>query len=190
MKPSPWASGVYMRGTGYLVKNLFISLGIAVVLISILMAYMFRSWRMVAVSLIPNIIPLIFTGALMGFLGITIKPSTILVFSIAFGISVDDTITFLPNTVKNWKPTIGASKKRNFALREVGISMAYTSIVLLWILHFQSFNLWRNKGFRHAGKHHVVSRNVLEPYTPAVSITYIRAVFNNQIFQGCWTRTF
>ena len=77
-------SVVYLRGTEYLVKNLFVSLGIAVVLISMLMAYMFRSWRMVAVSLIPNIVPLIFTGALMGYLGITIKPSTILVFSIAF----------------------------------------------------------------------------------------------------------
>ncbi|MFT4595468.1 MAG: putative RND superfamily exporter protein, partial [Psychroserpens sp.] len=114
-------SVVYLAGTDYLVKNLFISLGIAVVLIALLMAFMFRSWRMVAVSLIPNIIPLIITGALMGFLGITIKPSTILVFSIAFGISVDDTIHFLAKyrqelEANNWK----IKQSVILALHEVG----------------------------------------------------------------------
>ena len=59
------------------------------------MAYMFRSLRMIIVSLIPNLLPLLITAGLMGYLGVPIKPSTILVFSIAFGISVDDTIHFL-----------------------------------------------------------------------------------------------
>jgi predicted RND superfamily exporter protein len=59
------------------------------------MAWMFNSFRMVVVSLIPNLIPLIITASIMGYFGISIKPSTILVFSIAFGISVDDTIHFL-----------------------------------------------------------------------------------------------
>ena len=65
------------------------------------MAWMFRSLRMILVSLIPNLLPLIITAGFMGFLGVPIKPSTILVFSIAFGISVDDTIHFLQNIVKN-----------------------------------------------------------------------------------------
>ena len=59
------------------------------------MSFLFRSLKMVLVSLLPNLLPLIFTSALMGYFGIPIKPSTILVFSIAFGISIDDTIHFL-----------------------------------------------------------------------------------------------
>lgn len=159
-------SVVYLRGTEYLVKNLFISLGIAVVLISMLMAYMFRSWRMVAVSLIPNIVPLIFTGALMGYLGITIKPSTILVFSIAFGISVDDTIHFLAKyrqelEANNWK----IKRSVILALREVGISMAYTSIVLFF--GFSIFNLSTFGGTKALGM--------------LVSITLLVAMFSNLI---------
>lgn len=157
---------VYLRGTEYLVKNLFISLGIAVVLISLLMAYMFRSWRMVGVSLIPNIIPLILTGALMGFLGITIKPSTILVFSIAFGISVDDTIHFLAKyrqelEANNWK----IKRSVILALREVGISMAYTSIVLFF--GFSIFNMSTFGGTKALGL--------------LVSITLLVAMFSNLI---------
>lgn len=159
-------SVVYLRGTKYLVKNLFISLGIAVVLISLLMAYMFRSWRMVAVSLIPNIIPLILTGALMGFLGITIKPSTILVFSIAFGISVDDTIHFLAKyrqelEANNWR----IKRSVILALHEVGISMAYTSIVLFF--GFSIFHLSTFGGTKALGM--------------LVSITLLVAMFSNLI---------
>ena len=86
---------VFEKGTHYLIDNLVQSLLFAIVLISLLMAYMFRSFKMIIVSLLPNILPLVMTAGLMGFLGIPIKPSTILVFSIAFGISVDDTIHFL-----------------------------------------------------------------------------------------------
>ncbi|MFT4545613.1 MAG: hydrophobe/amphiphile efflux-3 (HAE3) family protein [Bacteroidia bacterium] len=159
-------SVVYLAGTDYLVKNLFISLGIAVVLIALLMAFMFRSWRMVAVSLIPNIIPLIITGALMGFLGITIKPSTILVFSIAFGISVDDTIHFLAKyrqelEANNWK----IKQSVILALHEVGISMAYTSIVLFF--GFSIFHLSTFGGTKALGM--------------LVSITLLVAMFSNLI---------
>jgi len=157
-------SVVYLRGTEYLVKNLFISLGIAVVLIALLMAYMFRSWRMVMVSLIPNIIPLVITAALMGFLGITIKPSTILVFSIAFGISVDDTIHFLAKyrqelEANNWK----IKRSVILALHEVGISMAYTSIVLFF--GFSIFTLSSFGGTKALGM--------------LVSITLLVAMFSN-----------
>ena len=89
-------SGVlYTKGTTYMVKNLFTSLILAIFVIAILMSFLFKSFKMVLVSLFPNLIPLIFTSALMGYFGIAIKPSTILVFSIAFGISIDDTIHFL-----------------------------------------------------------------------------------------------
>ncbi|MGK0175132.1 MAG: putative RND superfamily exporter protein, partial [Ulvibacter sp.] len=124
---------VFQKGTKYLVTNLIISLSLAILLIALFMAWMFRSFRMILVSLIPNLLPLIITAGLMGFLGVPIKPSTILVFSIAFGISVDDTIHFLAKyrqelIVNNWK----IKKSVYAALRETGLSMLYTSIVLFF----------------------------------------------------------
>ncbi|MCF1421686.1 efflux RND transporter permease subunit [Mangrovimonas futianensis] len=124
---------VFQKGTKYLVKNLAISLTLAIVLISIFMAFMFRSFRMIIVSLVPNILPLVITAGIMGFIGVPIKPSTILVFSIAFGISVDDTIHFLAKYRQelqfyNWK----IRKSVYAALRETGVSMFYTSIVLFF----------------------------------------------------------
>ena len=86
---------LFQKGTYFLVDNLVASLGLAVVLISLFMAYLFRNFRMIIISLIPNLLPLLITAGLMGYIGIPIKPSTILIFSIAFGISVDDTIHFL-----------------------------------------------------------------------------------------------
>lgn len=124
---------VFQKGTKYLVTNLIISLSLAILLIALFMAWMFRSFRMILVSLIPNLLPLIITAGLMGFLGVPIKPSTILVFSIAFGISVDDTIHFLAKyrqelIANNWK----IKKSVYAALRETGFSMIYTSIVLFF----------------------------------------------------------
>ncbi|EAQ40565.1 RND family transporter [Polaribacter sp. MED152] len=124
---------VFIKGTNYLITNLVFSLSLAILLIALFMAWMFRSPQMILISLIPNILPLLITAGLMGFLDIPIKPSTILVFSIAFGISVDDTIHFLAKyrqeLISNkWKikPSVYA------ALRETGVSMFYTSIVLFF----------------------------------------------------------
>jgi uncharacterized protein len=124
---------LFQKGTYFLVNNLILSLSLAIVLISLFMAYMFRSFRMIIVSLIPNLLPLLITAGLMGYLGVPIKPSTILVFSIAFGISVDDTIHFLAKyrqelLANNWK----IRKSVYAALRETGVSMFYTSIVLFF----------------------------------------------------------
>ncbi len=125
------ASIVFLNGTKYLVRNLFTSLFLVIILIAIFMAWMFNSFRMVVVSLIPNLIPLLLTAAIMGYFNIAIKPSTILVFSIAFGISVDDTIHFLAK----YRQELIARKwniKRSViaALKETGVSMIYTSVVL------------------------------------------------------------
>ena len=124
---------VFIKGTNYLVKNLVISLSLAIVLIALFMAWMFRSFRMIIISLIPNILPLMMTAGLMGYLGVPIKPSTILVFSIAFGISVDDTIHFLAKyrqelIARNWN----VRKSVYAALHETGLSMFYTSVVLFF----------------------------------------------------------
>ena len=124
---------LFQKGTKYLVKNLIISLSLAIFLIALLMAYMFRSLKMIFISLIPNLLPLIVTAGLMGYLGVAIKPSTILIFSIAFGIAVDDTIHFLAKyrqelITNNWE----VKKSVYNALRETGVSMFYTSIVLFF----------------------------------------------------------
>lgn len=124
---------LFQKGTKYLVKNLILSLSLAIFLIALLMAYMFRSLKMIFISLIPNLLPLIVTAGLMGYLGVAIKPSTILIFSIAFGIAVDDTIHFLAKyrqelITNNWK----VKKSVYNALRETGVSMFYTSIVLFF----------------------------------------------------------
>ncbi|MBL4653356.1 MAG: MMPL family transporter [Flavobacteriales bacterium] len=123
----------FLRGTTFLIENLKISLALAVLIIAVIMLLLFRSWRMVIVSLIPNLIPLLVTGGVMGYFGIALKPSTILVFSIAFGISVDDTIHFLAKYRQELKQSGWYIKKSVLnALNETGISMMYTSIVLFF----------------------------------------------------------
>ena len=124
---------LFQKGTRFLIRNLILSLALAIVLISLFMAYMFRSFRMIIISLIPNLLPLLITAGMMGYLGVPIKPSTILVFSIAFGISVDDTIHFLAKYRQELIANHWRIKKSIFAaLRETGISMFYTSIVLFF----------------------------------------------------------
>lgn len=124
---------IFQKGTTYLVKNLIISLSLAILLIALLMAWMFRSIRMILISLLPNLLPLIVTAGMMGFLGVPIKPSTILVFSIAFGISVDDTIHFLAKYRQELKANNWKIKRSVYAaLRETTVSMFYTSIVLFF----------------------------------------------------------
>jgi hypothetical protein len=154
------------KGTQYLLKNLFTSLGLAILLISFFMAIMFSSWRMVLMSLTPNIIPLVFTAAIMGFTGIPIKASTILVFSIAFGISVDNTIHFLAKyrqelMITNWD----IRRSVVMALKETGVSMLYTSVVL-----FFGFGIFALSGFGGT-----VAMGVL------VSLTLLVAVTSNLI---------
>jgi predicted RND superfamily exporter protein len=124
---------VFQKGTSYLIDNLIESLIFAIFLIAGLMAYMFRSVKMILVSVITNILPLCITSGLMGYFGIPLKPSTILVFSIAFGISVDNAIQFMAKYRLDLIENNGKIKKSVFsALRETGISTFYTSIVLVF----------------------------------------------------------
>ncbi len=155
---------VFQRGTVYLIKNLLISLSLAISVIALVMAIIFRSLAMVLVSLVPNLFPLLLTAAIMGYFGIPLKPSTILVFSVAFGISVDDTIHFLAKyrqELKQTRQNIGQSVLR--AIRETGVSMFYTSIVL-----FFGFSVFTASSFGG-----IVALGVL------VSITLIVAMIGN-----------
>ncbi|WP_291285632.1 MMPL family transporter [Flavobacterium sp.] len=131
---------VFQKGTSYLVDNLIESLIFAILVIAALMLYLFRSFKMVFASVITNILPLCITSGLMGYFGIPLKPSTILVFSIAFGISVDNAIQFMAKYHHDLLQNNGKVKKSVFsALRETGISTFYTSVVL--ILGFATFTL-------------------------------------------------
>ncbi|MEO8517515.1 MAG: MMPL family transporter [Flavobacterium sp.] len=124
---------VFQKGTSYLVDNLIESLIFAILLIAALMAYMFRSVKMIFASVVTNILPLCITSGLMGYFGIPLKPSTILVFSIAFGISVDNAIQFMAKYRHDLIQNDGKIKKSVIsALHETGISTFYTSMVLIF----------------------------------------------------------
>ena len=124
---------LFLKGTKYLIKNLFLSLSLAILLIAFFMAYMFRSFKMIIIALIPNLLPLIITAGIMGYSAIPLKASTILVFSIAFGISVDFTIHFLAKYRQELIDTRwDISSSVYNALRETGISMLYSGIVLFF----------------------------------------------------------
>jgi len=134
-------SYLFMIGNRYLVKSLFQSVLIAFVLIAIIMGSLFTSFKMVLVSLIPNTIPLFITAGIMGFFGVPLKPSTILVFSIAFGIAIDDTIHFLAKFRQELK--VGKKPIKSvlsLTVKEMGSSLVYTSVVLFFGFIIFSFS--------------------------------------------------
>ena len=134
---------LFLKGTDYLVDNLMMSLFAAIILISGLMYFMFYSVKMLLVSAVPNVIPLLFTAGLMGFYGISLKSSTILVFNIAYGITVDSAIHFFSRYGLDLKTHNNDIKQAVIAsMRDTSISIIYTSIILLLgfsIFLFSSF---------------------------------------------------
>ncbi len=125
------SSLIFLRGNDFLVTNLIESVLLAVILISIIMYLMFMSPRMVLIATLPSIIPLIVTLGLMGFFDIHLKPSTILIFSIAFGISSDGTMYFLTKyrqEIRNMD--LSVSQVISLVIRETGVSMIYTAVIL------------------------------------------------------------
>jgi predicted RND superfamily exporter protein len=123
---------VFLKGSSYLVSNLISSLFWAIVIIVVLMALLFNSVRILIVALIPNVVPLIVTAGIMGFLHIPIKPSTMLVFGIALGIAVDNAIFFLARYRLEVKLTGGdLARSVDHAVREVSVGIIYTSVVLV-----------------------------------------------------------
>ena len=122
---------VFLKNNDYLLSNLLESLLIEILLIAIVGIALFRSVRIIVLSKIPCLIPLVITAGIMGFLDIRFKPSTILIFSIAFGISSDGTIYFLTKyrqELKKYKK--GAAAAISAAIKDTGLSMVYTSIIL------------------------------------------------------------
>jgi predicted RND superfamily exporter protein len=137
------SSIIFIKGTNYLVKNLRDSLMLAVLLIALLMWGLFRGFRMILISLIPNIVPLIITAGIMGFAGIPLKPSTILIFSIAFGIASDQTIYFLTRYRQELRTTNWTiSQIVSDTIKETGLSMIYVALIL-----FFGFGIFTASGF-------------------------------------------
>ena len=157
---------VASEGTKYLLNNLLQSIGFAVLSIAALMSILFYSFRMVVVSMIPNLIPMVITAGIMGWFGIPLKPSTLLIFSIALGITVDNTIHFLAHyrhelKMKKWdlKECVAIS------IRETGLSIIYTSVILFFgfiVFVFSDFGGTQALGYLSA-------------------ITYFVALFTNLI---------
>ena len=127
------SSIIFIKGANYMVKNLYESLALAILLIAGVMWVLFRGIKMIAISLLPNLIPLVITAGLMGFFGIPLKPSSILIFSIAMGISSDQTIYF----ITRYRQELRSTKKSistivSDTIRETGISMIYIAIILFF----------------------------------------------------------
>lgn len=124
---------IFLKGNNYLINSLISSLALAFGIIALIMGLLFKSFRIIIISMIPNVLPLMVTAGTMGFLGIPLKPSTVLIFSIAFGIAVDDSIHFLTKYRQelerhNWD----IARTVRTALKETGSSMLYTSIILFF----------------------------------------------------------
>ena len=160
-------SYIFLKGNKYMESSLIESLILAFILITFIMIYLFRTWQMVIISIIPNVIPLIITIGLMGYADIRLKPSTILIFSIAYGLSSDFTIYFLNRYLHEYKlrkNSISVIIKNT--MHETGVSMLYTAIVL-----FFGFIIYTASSFGGT-----VSMGIL------ISFTLIIAVISNLLF--------
>jgi len=128
-------SVTYLEGSSFIIKGLKDSIQWAFVLIAICMLLLFRSMRILLCSLIPNVIPLIITAGIMGWAGVRLKPSTVIIFSIALGIAIDITIRFLVNYKQEFNGPDGkkADAERTVidTINKTGISILYTSLVLI-----------------------------------------------------------
>jgi len=162
---------VFLKSNDYLFHHLFVSLMIAIVLILLIGILLFRSIAIIVLSKLPCLIPLVITAGIMGFLDIHLKPSTILIFSIAFGIASDGTIYILTEyrhqlrKVKGANPSTAVSR----TLHELGLSMIYTNIIL-----FFGFSIFAASGFGGT-----VALGVL------ISITLLFSLITNFVLLPC-----
>ena len=122
---------IFIKANDYLVKNLFWSLIATFVLIAGQMYWLFKSWKITLVSMLANFIPLLIIAGVMGFTNIPLKPSTVLIFGIAFGIAIDNTIHYLAKFRLDRKMGLNVKDATMLSLDETGQGIIYTSIILL-----------------------------------------------------------
>lgn len=126
------SSVTFLEGSSFIINGLKESILWAFLLITLCMLYLFRSFRILICSLIPNLVPLIITAGLMGWAGVRLKPSTVLVFSVALGIAIDVTIRFLINYKQElplYDNKVEPTLKQTIS--HTGLSIVYTSLVLI-----------------------------------------------------------
>ncbi len=158
---------IFLKNNDYLQINLRESVLLAIVLIGGIMFFLFMSARMVVISLIPSLVPLIITAGIMGYFHISLKPSTILIFSIAFGIASDGTMYFLTKYRQELKRHGGSiSKTVSYTIQETGVSMIYTAVIL-----FFGFFIFTASNFGGTSALGVL-----------ISVTLLIAMFSNLIF--------
>ena len=134
---------VFTKGNDYLLRNLRDSTILAIILVSFVMATQFLNVRTILISTIPSIVPLIITAGIMGYFGIPLKPTTILIFSIAFGIASDGTIYFLTKYKEEIEKGKSIAEAVSETIKMSGISMIYTAIIL-----FFGFGIYVVSGFK------------------------------------------
>jgi predicted RND superfamily exporter protein len=124
---------MFLRGNQYLIRSLAGSILFAVLLIALMMGITYRSWKAVLFALLPNSLPLLFTAGVMGWMGVSIKPSTVLIFSIVLGIAVDDCIHYMARYYQEIKRHNRSTMEHlRVCTLETGGSMIYTSIILFF----------------------------------------------------------
>lgn len=161
------SSMVFLSSNDYLVINLKESVMLAIILIALVMLILFRSFRMILISILPGLTAIIVTAGIMGFYGIPLKPSTILIFSIAFGIASDGTMYFLTKYRQELKQqSFSISQTVSKSISETGISMIYTTVIL-----FCGFGIFVASGFGGTQALGIL-----------ISITLLLALLSNLIF--------
>lgn len=121
---------VFLKSNDYLLGNLYESLGIAILLIALVGMVLFRSVPIILLSKLPCLIPLLVTAGIMGYANIAFKPSTILIFSIAFGLSSDGTVYFLTSYRQQLQKGLIPAAAITAAIHETGVSLIYTALIL------------------------------------------------------------
>ncbi len=157
---------IFLKNNDYLLLNLKESVLLAILLIGGVMFFLFISFRMVVIALIPSMSPLLLTAAIMGYFSIPLKPSTILIFSIAFGIASDGTMYFLTKYRQELRKQGGSiSRTVSLAIQDTGVSMIYTAIIL-----FAGFFIFAASSFGGTSALGVL-----------ISVTLLIAMFSNLI---------
>ncbi|MFN8165077.1 MAG: efflux RND transporter permease subunit [Bacteroidia bacterium] len=158
---------IFLKNNDYLLLNLKESILLAILLIGSVMFFLFMSVRMVVIALIPSMTPLLLTAAMMGYFDIALKPSTILIFSIAFGIASDGTMYFLTKYRQELRKHGGSiSKTVSTAIQETGPSMIYTAVIL-----FSGFFIFTASSFGGTSALGIL-----------ISVTLLIAMISNLVF--------
>jgi len=166
-------SVVFTRGNEYLLRNLAESTLLAIFLVSIILIILLRDVRLSLIAILPSVVPLLVTAGLMGYFGINLKPSTILIFSIAFGLSSDGTIYFVTKYRDELRHGAGVAEAVSRTIRQTGVSMVYTAFIL-----FAGFAIFTASTFQGT-----VSLGIL------VSITLLMGMTSNLILLPAFLMT-